>query len=191
MKAHSLIIIFALISNLLPAQEYAIPQTELKDIEGNKILSIGIINPEIETLVILWGHLKASDQDELERFQAAWKNSLKSQGVKMIVVCAGSILSKTQLKTLATDRNWEFELYFDYHSEFINGLKIIGTPAVLFFGKHQSLICHNHFNCSGKINLICKNISKNLESLSQNSVRIYDSSKYQCQTPRSNNSHLW
>jgi hypothetical protein len=163
----------------------------LKGLDGNTVLSSEIITQASESLVVLWGHVKSSDQDELEKIQSAWQNFLKPSGVKMIVVCAGNIASKTQLRNLALERNWEFEMYFDYHGEFVSGLKITNTPAILYFGKNQTLICHNHINCPGKINLICKNIRENLGSLAQNTVRIYDSSKYQCQSPPSGNSRLW
>ncbi len=191
MKANTFIIIIAFLSFSLSAQKYNVPQAELKGLDGCTASSSEIINSSTEALVVLWGHVKTSDQDELEKIQTAWKNSLKPSGIKMIVICAGNIASKTRLTALAEDRNWEFEMYFDYHGEFSSGLKIVNTPAILFFGKNQTLICHNHINCPGKINLICKNIQENLESLTQNTVRIYDSSKYQCQSPPSGNLRLW
>ena len=178
-------------SFLINGQISGIPQIEIKDLNGNSFISTDIINPASSTLIVLWGHIKSTDQDDLERIQSAWINNLKPEGVKMVVVCAGNILSKNQLKALAKERNWEFGIYFDYYGEFIRGTNVTNLPGILFSGVNHIRICHNHINCAGKINLICENILENLKNHTQLTVRVYDSTKKQNQIPPSLNSRLW
>ncbi len=191
MKALSIIILLVFPSFLLNGQKNYIPQMEIKDLDGNVLISTDIINPTSSTLVVLWGHVKNTDQDDLEKIQAAWIKNLKPEGAKMIVICAGNIVSKNQLKAIAKERNWEFEIYFDYYGKFNHSFNVTNLPGVLYFGKNQVMICHKHGNCIGKINLICKNILENLKNTAQCTVKTYDTTKQQYHTPPSYNSRLW
>lgn len=190
MKALSIIIFFVFSSYLLTGQKIVIPKIEIINLDGNTFISTDIINPASSTLVVLWGHIKSADQDDLEKIQSAWIKNLKPEGVKMVVICAGNIASKNQLKTLASQRKWEFEIYFDYYGGFNRGINVT-APGILFFGKNQVMICHKHGNYIGKINLICENILENLKTTAQYTVRTYDSTKQQYHTPPSFNSRLW
>ncbi len=191
MKTLSIIIILVFSSYLLSGQKTGIPRMEIRNLDGNTFISTDIINPASSTLVVLWGHIKDTDQYDLERIQSAWINNLKPEGIKMVVVCAGNIMSKNQLKALAKERNWEFEIYFDYYGEFIRGTNVTNLPGILFSGVNHIRICHNHINCAGKINLICENILENLKNTAQLTVRVYDSTKKQNHIPPSRNSRLW
>jgi len=176
---------------MLNGQMFAVPEANLKGLDGKPVNSTEIIDPEIATMVVLWGHVKSSDQNDLEKIQSAWLKNLNPEGVKLVVVCAGNIISRSQLEELAIERNWVFDLYFDYYGEFKRGASNSNIPAIMFYGKNQTLICHNHVNCVGKINLICENILENLDSMPEMTVRTYDSAKYQCHTPTPCNSRSW
>jgi hypothetical protein len=191
MKTLSIIILFAFSSFLLTGQNANIPQMEIKNLEGATFISTDIIDPASSTLVVLWGHIKSTDQYDLERIQSAWVKNLKPQGVKMVVICAGNIMSKNQLKELAKERSWEFEIFFDYYGEFMRGTNVTNLPGIIYSGNNHVRICHNHINCAGKINLICENILENLKNTPQLTVRVYDSTKKHNQIPPSCNSRLW
>ena len=191
MKTLSIIILFAFSSYFLAGQNANIPQMEIKNLDGTTFISTDIIDPASSTLVVLWGHIKSADQYDLERIQSAWVKNLKPQGVKMVVICAGNIMSKNQLKELAKERSWEFEIFFDYYGEFMRGTNVTNLPGIIYSGNNHIRICHNHINCAGKINLICENILENLKNTAQLTVRVYDSTKKHNQTPPSFNSRLW
>jgi len=191
MKTIIITIIIIFTSSLLPAQSFELQHTVLRGMDRSAVSSKQVIEKDTLTLIVLWGHFKSDDVEKLDKIQAAWNNKLRPRGVKMAVICQGHIISKNQLKSIADDYDWSFSIYFDYEGDFLDGINVSITPAILFASRQELKICHQHMNCAGKINLICDNILENIDSQSQLIVRKFDSTGQQSQMPPSCNMRSW
>jgi cytochrome c biogenesis protein CcmG, thiol:disulfide interchange protein DsbE len=162
MKTIAIILIALLPALSLSAQQTAIPNVDLRDINGKIVSSSQITQPGTATLVVFWKSTSGKCCDNLDMLQDAWEETLSLRGVKLVAICVDCNGSWTQVKPIVNGNNWDFDTYIDVNGDLKRAMNVGDVPCTMLFGEDQEMICRYNGACTGSQELICENIINHL-----------------------------
>ena len=161
--------IIALLLSIAPvlwsaAQTNNIPNVDLRDTDGNRITSAEIIQPGAATLVVFWKSNNSQCCTNLENLEEAWSETLRNQGVRMVVICTDCNGNWSNIKPVVNGNGWEFETYVDVNGDFKRAMNVGEGPCTMLFDNDENMVCRYNSTCTGGPDYICDNFMKHLES---------------------------
>jgi cytochrome c biogenesis protein CcmG/thiol:disulfide interchange protein DsbE len=146
----------------LSAQQSAIPDVDLRDVDGNIISSSQITQPGSSTMVVFWKSSSGKCCNNLETLGEAWEKTLSQQGVRMVAICVDCNGSWSHVKPLVNGNSWDFETYIDVNGDFKRAMSVGEVPCTMLFDEDQNLVCRYNTVWPGDQEFICGNILEHL-----------------------------
>jgi len=164
MKKLTLVLIALWPALWMSAQQTAIPEADLRDLDGKIISSTEIIVPGTSTLVVFWKSSSGKCCENLDLLQEAWEETLKHKGIRLVAICVDCTGSWTQVKPIVYGNNWDFDTYIDVNGDFKRAMNVGDVPCSMLFDKDQNLVCRMNSACTGSQEYLCNNIIDHLST---------------------------
>lgn len=167
MKTFSTMLLLIGLTIGLSAQNNAIPNEALVNLDGITMMSGNILDTASPTIVVFWKAGSNKCCDNLESMQTAWMEDLQQRGVKFVAICTDCNGTWGHVKPLANGRNWEFDIYIDPNGDFKRAMNVSTFPCTMLFDASQNILCRHSGFCSGDEEIICEKILDNIETTVQ------------------------
>jgi len=147
---------------LWSAAQTSLPDVDVRDMDGMQVSASNIIRPGAPTLLVFWKSNNNQCCENLETLEEAWSNTLRSQGVKMVVICTDCSGSWSHIKPIVNGNSWEFETYVDVNGDLKRAMNVGEGPCTMLFDENENMVCRYNAACTGSPEYICENFVKHL-----------------------------
>ncbi len=159
MKKLMSMIMVMLLSVSVSIGQSAIPNINIKSLEGEYISAVDVLNPEGHTILFFW----SMDDDESLRLindlSEAWDTKKeKGSKVKIVGICVNPNTRADMVKPYIYGNDVQFANYIDENGELRRAMNISAVPFTLLLDKgNQMVFMHNGY-CPGIPEFTCDQI---------------------------------
>lgn len=137
---HILILALSLISFVSWAQK-ALPAVEIKDIDGNPVSSLSILDEGVPVILSFWYTTCKPCLQELGAVNDAYPDWIEEAQFKVVAVSTDDSRSSAKVKPMVNGRGWtDFTILLDENGDLKRAMNVQTQPTVFVLDKDGNVV---------------------------------------------------
>lgn len=155
-----LVFLFIAFTNLVIAQSFNLPTSELYSLDGTKVTAEEITNDGKPLVMIFWKTNERESCEQLLMINDAYQDFMRYQGVKVIAICVDCVGTTQHIKPFVYGHDLDIEVYIDKNGDYKRSMNIIHSPSTILFDNQMNINCQFAGYCSNVEDLLCTKIEQ-------------------------------
>ena len=117
-----------------------IPSIFVENIRGERVSSSSLINENGATIISFWATWCKPCIKEMDAIQQEMETWLKEKNIRFVAVSVDDARSKNRVPTLATSKNWKWEIFYDTNADFQRTMNVLSIPHTFIVDKTGKIV---------------------------------------------------
>lgn len=123
----------------------SLPSTNLKDIEGNAVNTLDLVQEEGGTVFCFWATWCSPCKRELNNYAELYDDWVEETGAKIVAVSIDDMRSMNRVAPYVNSVGWEYDILLDPNREFARALNVNNVPHT-FVVNAEGVVVWDHNN---------------------------------------------
>ena len=123
----------------------SLPSTNLKDIEGNAVNTLDLVQEEGPTVFCFWATWCSPCKRELNNYAELYDDWVEETGAKIVAVSIDDMRSMNRVAPYVNSVGWEYDILLDPNREFARALNVNNVPHT-FVVNAEGVVVWDHNN---------------------------------------------
>jgi hypothetical protein len=162
MKKLIIMIMAVLFTCKLGFGQMAIPEIDVKNLEGNYVSTSELLNREGYTIILFWSSDDEESLNMLNEVNDAWNTQLlEEESVEIVGICINTGTRDDLVKPFIYGSDIQFANYIDENGSLKRALNISSTPFIMLVDRSEEMVYMHSGYCPGMPDLVCDQIALN------------------------------
>jgi peroxiredoxin len=117
-----------------------LPEVKIRDLQGNLVSAKTLVNPDGVALISFWATWCKPCVNELNAINDYIEEWKKEGNIKVYAISVDDSRSVGRVKSFASGRKWEFEVFTDENADLKRGLNINDVPHAFIIDKNGKIV---------------------------------------------------
>lgn len=129
------------LATVFPAfSQQRIPPVFIENLHGERIASSLLTNENGPTIISFWATWCKPCIKEMDAIQQEMETWLNEKNIRFVAVSVDDARSKNRVPTLATSKNWKWEIFYDTNADFQRAMNVLSVPHTFIVDKTGKIV---------------------------------------------------